>query len=58
MSRRLLNWTCMSKVYDRVNWLFVLKVLKSNGFSDRWVGLISECISTVSYKALINGRTT
>ncbi|XP_021843644.2 uncharacterized protein [Spinacia oleracea] len=48
----------MSKAYDRVNWLFVLKFLKGYGFSDRWVGLVSECITTVSYKALINGRTT
>lgn len=48
----------MSKAYDRVNRLFILKVLKGYGFLDRWVGLISECITTVSYKALINGRTT
>ncbi|XP_056698590.1 uncharacterized protein [Spinacia oleracea] len=48
----------MSKAYDRVNWLFLLKVLKGYGFSDRWVGLVSECITTVTYKALINGRTT
>lgn len=48
----------MSKAYDRVNWVFLLKVLKAYGFSAHWIGRIHQCISTVSYKALINGKTT
>ncbi|XP_021866146.1 uncharacterized protein [Spinacia oleracea] len=46
----------MSKAYDRVNWNFLLKVLLAYGFPPQWVQLVSQCISTVSYKAIVNGR--
>lgn len=45
----------MNKAYDRVSWLFLLKVLKAYGFPDIWINLIQQCISTVSYRILING---
>ena len=45
----------MNKAYDRVNWVFILKVLKAYGFPDHWVQLIHQCISTISYRIMING---
>ncbi|XP_021864500.2 uncharacterized protein [Spinacia oleracea] len=48
----------ISKAYDRVNWTFLLKVLQAYGFPSKWVQMISQCITTVSYKAVINGKTT
>ncbi|XP_056694941.1 secreted RxLR effector protein 78-like [Spinacia oleracea] len=46
----------MSKAYDRVDWIFLLKVLQAYRFSDKWVQLISQCISTVWFRTLVNGK--
>ena len=46
----------MRKVYDRVEWSFLEKILLKLGFQDSWVALIMECISTVSYSILVNGE--
>lgn len=46
----------MSKAYDWVEWGFLEAILAKLGFSDRWVGLMRECISTVCYNVLVNGR--
>lgn len=48
----------MNKAYDRVSWLFILKVLKAYGFPASWIHLINQCISTVSYRILINGAAS
>lgn len=48
----------MQKVYDRVEWDFLLEVLMHKGFSPRWIGWIKQCISTVSYTVLVNGKRT
>src|SRR4051812_33033870 len=46
----------MSKAYDRLEWQFLVEVLSSMGFPAPMVNLIKSCISTVSYKVLINGQ--
>lgn len=48
----------MNKAYDRVSWPFILKVMKAYGFPDYWIGLIKQCISTVSYQIIINESVT
>jgi hypothetical protein len=45
----------MSKAYDRVEWCFLKTVKLRLGFTPLWVGLIMECISTVTYSILVNG---
>ena len=46
----------MSKAYDRVEWVFIEKMMVNLGFSDRWVTLIMRCISSVSCSFMLNGE--
>jgi hypothetical protein len=48
----------MSKAYDRVEWGFLKQVRTQMGFHEKWISMIMECISTVSYSLLINGEPT
>lgn len=45
----------MNKAYDRIKWSAVTSVLSEMSFSSRWVNLVYQCISTVSFLVLING---
>lgn len=36
--------------------VFFYGLLKAMGFSFKWVKLIMDCVSTVSYSLMINGR--
>lgn len=46
----------MSKTYDRVEWSSLKCLLRKMGFHNKWVDLMMECITTVSYSILINGE--
>ena len=48
----------MSKAYNRAEWSFLVKIMEKMGFCDKWLSLIFECISTVSYLILVNGEPT
>ena len=39
-----------------MEWSFLKKVMLQMGFDERWVALIMECITTVTYSILINGK--
>ncbi|KAL1549150.1 hypothetical protein AAHA92_17285 [Salvia divinorum] len=46
----------MAKAYDRVQWPFLLKILRHMGFSEEaWLGLIERCIGSCWFSVLVNG---
>ena len=46
----------MNKAYDRLEWGFLEKVLKRLGFAEEWIRMVMQCITTVRYSFLINGK--
>ncbi|KAL5779493.1 hypothetical protein ACOSQ2_010230 [Xanthoceras sorbifolium] len=46
----------MSKAYDRVEWSFLQSMLLKLGFSISWTDKIMDCVTTVSFSVLRNGR--
>ena len=47
--------TDMSKAYNRLEWEFISLVLRRMGFHPKWITLVMQCITTVTYSFLING---
>ena len=45
----------MSKAYDRVEWGGLEQIMNRMGFHPKWVNIIMQCISSVTYSIRING---
>ena len=46
----------MSKAYDRVEWIFLEKMMSKLGFSEQWVKKVMKCVTTVRYRIKVNGE--
>ncbi|KAL9683091.1 hypothetical protein QQ045_014906 [Rhodiola kirilowii] len=46
----------MSKAYDRVSWIFLLKILRAFGFSEQWCDLIYRNIANCWYSISWDGE--
>lgn len=46
-----------NKAYDRVQWDFLKEVMIRMGFDHKWVHLIMQIVSTVSYSIVVNGES-
>ena len=46
----------MSKSYDRVEWIFLEKMMQRLGFHENWISHIMECVTTVSYQVKVSGN--
>ncbi|RVW35135.1 hypothetical protein CK203_085898 [Vitis vinifera] len=47
----------LEKAYNHLNCNFLLFVMQSMGFGEKWTGWISWCISTTSFSVLVNGTS-
>jgi hypothetical protein len=45
----------MEKVFDRVEWNFLLAILEKLGFNPTWISRLKIFISTPSFSILLNG---
>ena len=43
-----------SKPYGRIEWQFLLAIVRKLGFSEKWIYLVSQCISIVFYSIMLN----
>ncbi|XP_026459958.1 uncharacterized protein LOC113360696 [Papaver somniferum] len=48
----------LSKAFDRIEWNFLLGVLKKFGFDAKFGGFIEQCMSTTTISVLLNGSPT
>ncbi|XP_047253681.1 uncharacterized protein LOC124887809 [Capsicum annuum] len=57
--KRILNVVIkldMMKAYDRVECLFLIKVLRKMGFSELFIGMVYRLVENIWYSVLINGQ--
>jgi hypothetical protein len=47
----------MENAFDKMEWPFLLAILKQLGFHDKWINWIRICISTTSFFVLLNGSS-
>ncbi|XP_073363229.1 uncharacterized protein [Aegilops tauschii subsp. strangulata] len=45
----------LSKAYDRVDWIFLERMMQKMGFARRWVNWIMPCVTSVRYTVKFNG---
>ena len=45
----------MSKAYDRIEWLFLRRMMQALGFDEAWIELVMVCITSVEYKVIQDG---
>lgn len=46
----------ISKAYDRVDWNYLLAILKKIGFSSKWISWMELCVCSVEYNILVNNK--
>ncbi|KAI0498287.1 hypothetical protein KFK09_021528 [Dendrobium nobile] len=46
----------IAKAYDNINWSFIYNMLRSFGFDDRFISLITSCIESPYFSIILNGK--
>ena len=45
----------ISKAYDKVNWIYIKKVISTFGFDHNWVRWVMALVTSSSFSILVNG---
>jgi hypothetical protein len=45
----------MEKVFDSMEWNFLLKFFSLLGFHPKWINWINQCLTTSSFSILLDG---
>ncbi|XP_042958123.1 secreted RxLR effector protein 78-like [Carya illinoinensis] len=45
----------MEKAFDFIEWDFLFAIMKALGYSNKWINLVRECITTATFSVLISG---
>ncbi|CAA7399339.1 unnamed protein product [Spirodela intermedia] len=48
----------MEKAFDRIEWSFLIKVLRCFGFTDDFIDLVDACVRENHFSLLVNGSST
>ena len=48
----------IEKVYDHVEWSFLLSVMEKMGFGEKWLRWIKWCLTIASFSILVNGTSS
>lgn len=46
----------MKKAYDKLDWNFIRKCSQDLGFTDKWANWTMQCITTTTFKVMVNGK--
>lgn len=44
----------IEKAFDKLNWQYLISILRQMGFGDRWIRWIRFYFSTIKYSVLVN----
>lgn len=47
----------MFKAYDRIEWSFLEAIIKKLGFGGRWISLIMNYVTNITWSIIVNGQT-
>src|SRR3954463_6012630 len=48
----------VSKAYDSISWLALIRIMRKFGFNEMWIDMIYRLISNCWYSVLVNGVST
>lgn len=46
----------IAKWYDRVEWVFIERMISKLGFDEKWILKVMTCVKGASFSVIINGK--